>query len=225
MPIFKIAYGVLLYLVGIVSFFIAVAIEGWWSTPFIVAVWTVAYLIENLARQGRMDDWKTYLGLPGFCLLSIALCIPSLIKRDDDDYAPIYKFGELNVSRGILKKGVSRDVYLIRDDRPSLSLLCRDNAGKGSMQTCITDDFKQAYGKQVTVYHEPEFKRIFTRAFIYEVRFNGRSLISYDKIVENVHHRRVINAKNDNDFMIVLLVSTICSLIYVAFRRSSQLGM
>jgi len=222
MPLPKILYTVFLYVVGIVALFSAVAVTGWWSTPFIIAVWGVAYLIENSVRQGRMDDWKIYLGLPGFFLVSIALCIPSLLKRNDKGYAPIYRFDELKASQGILKKGASGDISLIRDDRPSLSLLCRDNAGKGSMQTCITDDFKQAYGRRVTVYHEPEFRRMITRVYIYEVRFNGRLLVSYDKIVENVHCRRVRKSKADSDFMIILFTSTICSLVYVALRRTSQ---
>jgi hypothetical protein len=219
----KAAYTAFLFLIGLIAFLSAVVVRGWLSAPFTVVAWGVAYLVENSVRRGEVDDWKGYLGLPIFCFVLFALGLPSVIKREETQDEHIVSFDKLRVSQGVLKKGVSGDMTLIRDNKPSLSLLCGDNAGKGSHQTCIRDGLSQAFGKRVTVYHEPEFKRVVPRAIIYEVRYNGQRLISYDRIVKNHIYRRKRRAESEHDLTIMLFVSTICGMIYVALRRREQL--
>ncbi|VWX51801.1 hypothetical protein [Novosphingobium sp. 9U] len=213
-----------LFALGLISLFCAVAAHGWWSAPFVATGFVAAFLIENSVRQGRFDDWKTYLGVPVVCFAILAIGVPSMFKSDNEHDAHITAFDKLKVSEGILKKGTAGDLTLIRDHQSSLSLLCADNAGKGSYQTCIRDGLQQAFGKRVTVYHEPEFQRVVRRAKIYEVRYEGRKLIRYDKMAENIIYRRDRNAKSDHDFMIMIFLSLICSLIYVALRRTLQLA-
>jgi hypothetical protein len=152
--LFLILLGAILLLLGLIA-------RGWQSAPFIVGVWAIARLIEKLNHGPTSDSWKTYLGIP---IMFISLLFIDFIVQGD---APaITKFNNLEASTGVLKKWGRDDISLVKKDGTSISLICKNNYNKKFMiQTCLRDFPEQAYGREVIVYHEHEFKFVKNTTF------------------------------------------------------------
>ncbi|MBX9884795.1 MAG: hypothetical protein K2X68_07460 [Novosphingobium sp.] len=217
MPLLNHLITLVLFLLCIILLLLGVLAGGWQSAPFVIGVWAIAYLIENRTRDPASDSWKPYLGLPIVCILFFSIVfIPQAVAP------PITRFDNLEASTGVLKKGVGGDISLAKEDGTSMSLLCRNNAGRYRTQTCLSDIPEQAYDKEVTVYHDHEYKFVNTKAFFYEIRYNGMAVVKYNDVVKSIESRRRSDERTNTDLSVMLFVSSICSIMYVWFRRRAQ---
>lgn len=203
--------------IGGLLLIMAASSDGWLSAPFVAAVWTTAYLAENLARRGSKEDWKTYLALPFMLIAFLAFYVIPV-----GNSPPIPRFSDLQSSTGVLTKGWGGNISLVKEDGSNLALLCADNAGRYMTQTCFNSQTRQAYGKKVTIYHDNAFNAVRKKAFIYEIRYNNLRLINYQAMIDSILYRRRVHKNTNSNFLIMLLTSTICSIVYVWFRWHSQ---
>lgn len=217
MPHLKHLVTLVLFLLGAILLLLGLMAGGWQSAPFVIGVWVTAYFIENRIHDPALDSWKPYLSLP---LLFILLLFIGFVTQADAP--PIKKFDNLEASTGVLKKGVGGDISLAKEDGTSMSLLCGDNAGRYRTQTCLSQIPEQAYGKEVTVYHDHEYKFVSTKPFFYEIMHNNIALVKYNDVVKNIENRRRSHERTNANLSVMLFVSSICSVIYVWFRRRAR---
>lgn len=202
---------------AIILFLLGLGTEGWLSLPFIIAAWALIYFAEGSIRSRSANIWLGYLGAAIFCvgLFAMDLLLPQ------GKASPIPKADNLETSRGVLKRGLSRNIFIIKEDGSSLSLLCGDNAGRYMTQTCVNDIPRQAYGRTVVVRHTDEFKHVTATAFFYEMIVDGVAVVNYGHVMQSgLDRQRRINDAGDKQT--IPLLSSIMCLTMCAWLRWRQ---
>lgn len=148
----------------------------------------------------------------------------ALVWHSGADQRPVSppRFEQLEVTTGVLLKGVGGERSIRTQAGRFLVIICADKMSRGPDNWCLYDRERPAIGKQVTVFHTPPFRLGRAKAHYYELRQGDARIVRYEDVAAHIASGTKLRGGRDRNLAISLTAMWAYLLMVTLWRAKAN---